>query len=422
MATRRLFLGGITAGLTGALAADGAEPQAPPPSAVRSIRDFDVTPANPPAKNKANLQAAIDWAAERGAALFVEPTDEPYPIDGGLVLRMNAALIGVHGPVGRGTRHPTKRQPVGSVFAIRDTSSPWISVETATRLSGLQFWYPDQTLRDPGKLVQYPATVRVAQNHNAHGVTLSRLTFFGEYDAFDFVPGPRGFCEQILFEHCYGYPLSGRFIRIERCYDIPRILHCHVNPSNRRFIDGGYSVPVVDSVVARKTFTYDIDRTDNAQIIDAFTFGVYGGIRLGPASYGQLTNFNLDCVTVGIHKLGDSPFNRNWQLAQGSIIANTGEKLQDVHPFIIEGHGHTAISNVEAFSGGNGALTTLKQSQDFMLVRGDKTLTVSLFGCRMRNYAADEPITINNPRAAVQAVACVDKAERLYNRTIEPSL
>ena len=76
---------------------------------------------------------------------------------------------------------------------------------------------------------------------------------------------------------------------------------------------------------------------------------------LGPATYGQLSNFNLDCVTVGIHKLGDGTFNRNWQIAQGSIIANTGPKLEDIHPIIIEGQGHTALANVEAFSGGNPA-------------------------------------------------------------------
>jgi hypothetical protein len=30
--------------------------------------------------------------------------------------------------------------------------------------------------------------------------------------------------------------------------------------------------------------------------MDVFTFGTYGGIYLGPATYGQLTNFNFDCV------------------------------------------------------------------------------------------------------------------------------
>jgi hypothetical protein len=122
-------------------------------------------------------------------------------------------------------------------------------------------------------------------------------------------------------------------------------------------------------------------------------------------------------VTVGIHKLGDGTFNRNWQIAQGSIIANTGAKLEDVHPIIVEGQGHTALSNVEAFSGPNGALTTLNKSQDFMLVRGDRRLTVTLHGCRMRNYVADDPITRSNPKALVRAVACIDREERLYEGT-----
>jgi hypothetical protein len=303
---------------------------------------------------------------------------------------------------------------VGCVFAIEDEEHPFITVEGAAQLRGLQFWYPQQTLSDPEKVIEYPPTIRVSHTSPAHGVTLSRLTFFGEFTAMDFRATRRATCEQVLVEHCYGYPLSGQFILIDYCYDIPRILHCHVNPANRRFIDGGYSRSVIDSVVARKTFAYWIDHTDNAQIIDAFTFGTYGGIRLGQATYGQMTNFNFDCVTVGIHKLGDSTFNRNWQIAQGSIIANTGEGIEDVHPIIIEGQGHTALSNVEAFSGPNGALTTLNQSQDFLLVRGDRKLTVSMFGCRMRNYCAERPITVQNAAAIVQAIGCVDKEENPF--------
>jgi hypothetical protein len=192
-----------------------------------------------------------------------------------------------------------------------------------------------------------------------------------------------------------------------------------VNPSNQRFFAGGYSRAVIDAVVAAGTFTYAINHTDNAVLMDVFTFGAYGGVYLGPATYGQLTSFNLDCVTVGIHKLGDGTFNRNWQIAQGSIIANTGPKLEDIHPIIIEGQGHTALSNVEAFSDGNGALTTLGKSQDFLLVRGDKPLTISLTGCRMRNYVGHSPITCLNSNALIQAVACVDRDERPYQKTFD---
>ena len=381
----------------------------------KSIRDFGVAASNTPAANKAALQRAIDWASPRGAALFVDPSDEPYPVDGGLVLRMNVSLVGVHGPVGRGTRHPDKPQPVGSVIRIEDEKLPFITVEGATQLRGLQFWYPRQTLDDPSKIIHYPPTIQVSRSKAAQGVTLSSLTFYGEFVAMDFNAARSQPCEQILFEHCYGYPLSGEFIRIDYCYDIPRILHCHVNPSNQRFIRGGYSRAVIDAVVAARTFTYAINHTDNAVLIDLFTFGAYGGVYLGPATYGQMSNFNLDCVTVGIHKLGDGTFNRNWQIAQGSIIANTGPKQEDIHPIIIEGQGHTALSNVEAFSGGNPALTTLGKSQDFLLVRGEKRLTVSLTGCRMRNYVADVPITRLNTNALIQAVACVDKQEQAFN-------
>jgi hypothetical protein len=388
----------------------------------RSIRDFDVTPTNSPTQNRINLQRAIDWAAARGAGLWVEPTDKPYPVDGGLILKRNASLIGINGPTPRGTRHPDKPQPVGSVFAITDRERVFLTVETATQVKGIQFWYPEQTLRDPEAIIPYPATIQVSQTSHAQGIYLSCLTFYGEYLAMDFHAQRRHPCELMLFEHCYGYPLSGEFIRMDYCYDVPRILHCHVNPSIQRFIRGGYSRAVVDAVIARKTFAYRINHTDNAQLMDLFTFGTYGGILLDGESYGQLTNFNFDCVAVGIHKKGNNTKNRNWQIAQGSIIANCGEAVENIHPIIVEGQGHTALTNVEAFSGGNGALTTVPENQswDFLLVRGDRKLTISIFGSRMRNYMADKPFTIENKRALVQAAACIDKHEAPFNFVFPP--
>ncbi|HEX42182.1 MAG TPA: hypothetical protein ENN81_08995 [Phycisphaerales bacterium] len=387
---------------------------AEPGQYLRSIREFGVLPGNSPQVNRENLQKAIDWAGPLGAALFVEPGDQPYPVEGGIVLRANASLIGVHGPVGRGTSNPQGRQPVGSVFAITDREKPFITTEHATQIRGIQFWYPEQSRTDPAAIIEYPPTIRCSPS-GCQGVTLSCLTFYGEFFAMDFAGTRRAIVEQILFEHCYGYPLSGRFIRIDYCYDIPRILHCHVNPANMRLFAGGFSRAVIDSVVARKTFTYEVNHTDNAVFMDLFTFGAYGGVYLGPATYGQLTNFNLDCVTIGIHKLGDSTKNRNWQIAQGSIIANTGPTIDDIHPIIIEGQGHTALIGVEAFSGGNGALTTLDVSKDFLLVRGDQRPTITLVGCRMRNYTADAPITIENPKAVIQAFGCIDKDENPFN-------
>jgi hypothetical protein len=50
-----------------------------------------------------------------------------------------------------------------------------------------------------------------------------------------------------------------------------------------------------------------------------------------------------------------------------------------------------------------------------MLVRGDQKLTVSMFGCRMRNYAAEAPVTIENTEAVVRAFGCIDKHENPYD-------
>jgi hypothetical protein len=382
---------------------------------ILSIQKFGVLPGNTAAVNKVNLQKAIDWASSRGAALYVEPVENPYEVASGLILKKNVSLIGVHGPVPRGTRHPDKPQPVGSVFAIRGTDLPFITVETGTQIRGIQFWYPDQTIKDSSKIIVYPATIQVSKTSSTQGITLSCLTFFGEYLAMDFNASRQFICELMLIEHCYGYPLGGEFIRIDYCYDIPRILHCHVNPSVQRFISGNYSKQVNDAVVAKKKFTYAINHTDNAQIMDLFTFGNYGGVLLGASSYGQLTNFNLDCVTVGILKQGDNTKNRNWQVAQGSIIANIGKTVEEIHPIIIEGQGHTALTNVEAFSGGNGAVSNLGESWDYMTVRGDQKCTISIFGARMRNYKSDKPFTVTNPKAVIQAFGCIDKMEEPFN-------
>lgn len=384
-----------------------------------SIQKFDVKPGNSAAINKINLQKAIDWATASGAALYVEPSEEPYFVDGGLILKKNVSLVGVHGPTHRGTVHATKKQPVGSVLAITDKENAFITVETGTQIKGIQFWYPEQTIKDPAAIIPYKATIQVSQTNRAQGVFLSCLTFYGEYLAFDFNATRNNPCELMTFEHCYGYPLSGEFIRMDYCYDVPRILHCHVNPAAQRYIGGQYSKAVVDAVIAKKTYAYTINHTDNAQIIDLFTFGTYGGILLDSESYGQLTNFNFDCVAVGILKRGSNTKNRNWQIAQGSIIANTGEKVENVHPIIIEGQGHTSLSNVEAFSGGNGALTTVPENQswDFLLVRGDKKLTVSVWGSRMRNYVSNSPVTVENKQAIIYLSGCFDKDENLYNKT-----
>ena len=368
-----------------------------------SVQTVGVLPTNTAEENSRNLQAAIDKMSALGGVLYVEPAEGGYPMQGGIVLKRNVTLLGAHGPTGRGTALPDRSGPTGSLFVITDRQQPFLTVESATQVRGIQFYYPEQAWQDPNAIIAYPTTIRMAPGQYVQGVTLSCLTFYGEYMAMDFRAQAPNICEQILFEHCYGYPLSGQFIAIDRCYDVPRILHCHINPANMREFGRSFKREVIDSVVRQKTYSYWIDHTDNAQLMDLFTFGVYGGIYLGSETYGQMTNFNFDCVGVGIHKLGSQWTNRNWQIAQGSIIANVGERLEDVHPILIEGKGHTSLSNVESFSGGNPALTTLGASWDYITVRGEASVTMT--GCRMHGYKADTPIHVS-PEAELHTFGC----------------
>ena len=379
------------------------------------IGRFGVSPKNTAAQNRQKLQRAIDRLSASGGALYVEPVEGGYPMDGGLVLRKNVSLIGVHGPTGRGTSTADATGPTGSLFVIRDRSEAFIRVESGTRLSGIQFYYPEQSWDRADGIVAYPPTITLAEGENVEGVTLRDLTFYGEYFAMDFRATPPNRCEQILIEHCYGYPLSGQFIAINHCTDIPRLLHCHVNPANMRAFGRHFKPEVIDRVVSQKKYTYWIDYTDNAQMMDLFTFGNYGGVCLGRETYGQLTNFNFDCVQIGIYKDGSNQKNRNWQISQGSIIANTGERAEDVHPIVIKGCGHTSLTNVEAFSGGNPVLTDYGASQDFLLTIGDEPGTITLTGCRMQGYTADKPLTLHNPNARVRAIGCVDKEGNFFD-------
>jgi hypothetical protein len=172
----------------------------------RSIRDFGVAATNMPALNKAALQRAIDWAAPRGAALFVEPSDEPYPVDGGLILKRNVSLVGVHD---RRTRHASSftPKPVGSASGSGQTQ-PFLTVEGATQVRGLQFWYPRQasTIRRKSSNIRPPSK----SHARPAGCDASCLVSTGvamDFNAARASPANR------FFEHLYGYPLGGEFIR-----------------------------------------------------------------------------------------------------------------------------------------------------------------------------------------------------------------
>lgn len=383
-------------------------------SQVVSIQEFGVLAGNSGKSNRANLQRAIDWASETGTALYVTPVENGYPMDAGIVLKQNVSLIGAHGPTGRGTVNSKHNGPTGSLFVITDDSQPFITVESSTRIQGIQFYYPEQGWNDASKIKKYPVTVQMSRAAQVSGVTLRDLTFYGEYSAMDFRSTNR-YSAQLLIENCYGYPLGGQFIGVDKCSEGLRISHCHVNPANMREFGRGFNSSVIDAVAKTGKYIYWIDNVDNASFLDLFTFGTYGAAYLGPRTCGRLTNFNFDCVNRGIYRNGASEQAGAWMISQGSIIANVGENIEDVHAVIVDGSGSTSLVGVELFSGANAALTTLSAAYDFLRVEGEGSLAVAMTNCRMYGYRAAEPISVLNPHANVRALSCVDRSGAFFD-------
>lgn len=121
---------------------------------AESILKLGVKPTNSPEVNKINLQKAIDKMTIYGGTIYVDPSEKPYPVSGGIILRKNVSLIGANAATPRGTCHPSRHQPVGSVFEIRDKENVFITVESATQISGIQFWYSGQATGDPSGIIE----------------------------------------------------------------------------------------------------------------------------------------------------------------------------------------------------------------------------------------------------------------------------
>ena len=117
-------------------------------------------------------------------------------------------------------------------------------------------------------------------------------------------------------------------------------------------------------------------------------------------------------------KDGNTPFNRIWEVAQGSIIASVSPdgKVENIHPFIVQGQGQISITNVDCFCGRAAAVTLTTQgvSYDFLKVQGNSWVIITGVNCRMRNYQSSIPITVANPQAQVSFINCSNKDGNLF--------
>ena len=60
----------------------------------QSILSFGISPTNSPEVNKNNLQKAIDGLSAKGGVIYIDPTETPYPISGGIILKKECFFSG----------------------------------------------------------------------------------------------------------------------------------------------------------------------------------------------------------------------------------------------------------------------------------------------------------------------------------------
>jgi len=373
-----------------------------------SIETFGVKTTNPASVNTTNMQLAINWAASRGRALYVPATDKGYPMNGGLILKKNVSLIGTHSPTaGNGTVSEKKDHPVGSTFVITDTENAFMYLESATQISGIQFYYPNQGYKKAEDIIEYPPTLKLSQTSGPQGVTLTDLSFYGEYTTMDFLSVSTRPCEQILIQNCYGFPLSGIFVQLNYCYDIPRVLHSHIHMNNQEAFGKTYGKSVLDKIANSNNYAYWFNNIDNLVLMDISTDCSCGGVYLGGNTYGQLTQFSFTNVQCGIWRTSNSSFNRTWLIADGVIAPNVASKVDDVHGMIIMGvKSFTSLVNVSTYAATTDRLTNLGTYKDFAYIGGSSKLTVAMTGCSMEGFAGSQPITVDNSSAQYRMTNC----------------
>jgi hypothetical protein len=62
--------------------------------------------------------------------------------------------------------------------------------------------------------------------------------------------------------------------------------------------------------------------------------------------------------------------------------------------------------------------STVNTGGEYMRTKGDKKLTITIAGCRMRDYVSVLSITIQNKNEVVQVGICAEKHENLFNQKL----
>ncbi len=224
---RRAWMTGISIGLLIASWASAAEPVVMTANGTYNVREAPFNAAgNGATDDTAAFQAAMNAAANDGGGVVTVPAGK-YRIATHLTVPANVTLEGVWRVPSRGAPPDAGSTLLASEGAGNASGTPFITLNASATLSGLNIYYPGQTLPTP---TAYPWTVR----GNGERCSIKNVTIVNPYLAVDFGTNP---CPLHSINGLYAHALY-RGLFVDQCDPGGRIENIHFWP----FWDLGGSV------------------------------------------------------------------------------------------------------------------------------------------------------------------------------------
>lgn len=277
------------------------------------VRSCGVLRSNTAARNKTNLQKAMDRYTGKGANLHFAEYIYLDPVD----VRTNINLMGNNvsaykgsGSYGSVTPAPGVN-PAGAAFLNNDVTSPLLTMHTNTSIEGFVLYKPDQNYNATtiAATTAYPPTIKSVDSAgvNVVGVSCRRLAFVGDTSSMEFIQSTTGtFLGDLDISQCYGYSLGGPFLSMNYVADIPRINRCHVNPTcGLAFLGDNdtwgspYKQALKNDIVANSIWpAFFLVAVDDIMVDQCFVFGQNIGFQFQD-TYGVAMNSSIDTCAWG---------------------------------------------------------------------------------------------------------------------------
>jgi hypothetical protein len=242
---------------------------------------------------------ALTACAVFGGTVHVPESALGYVIAGVITMPPYTTLVGCYVFPGQSSE-ALAWTPKGSTLLMTTLNSTIISSH-GTSISGLTFYYPNQTNTNPP--IAYPATIQMASEMYIHD---HRIENCFVVNAYDFVSAS-GTYGRLTVKDIHGWCLHN-FAKIDDAWDTCHVENVNLNPGFWWIFEGGDPLTSLSYAYSKANMTGVILGYNCSITIHNYlqTGGYYGfrfntGIRIAEATYGMFSNISFDSVETPLY-------------------------------------------------------------------------------------------------------------------------